>query len=243
MTSLTTRSPFLKRESGYHDAAKKKMAELLQAKFNSDHHSAWIEYPIVKGIGHTVLDEYIGEELISAQCVPQPYNDRQVPTYETCKSLGLTVVAVVDIAVPRKGLISEIWEITHSHPLTSEKVNTIDDALGRGYDQFHEIYEISTSWILGQDVDTLTLKGAYENAIHWSGYKSECTSKTCHVGCERIRQVEKERIEEWQRRPDYKRNSLSNFFGFKAKQRPSSSEAPAEEEVRAASAASSNTIP
>jgi hypothetical protein len=104
-------------------------------------------------------------EKISALPKTKQLHDDWVPTYETCKAAGLTVLAVVDVAVPYKGGIDEVWEVTYKHPLTREKVDILRKELG-----CTPIYEISAEWILNRDVNepqTETLSALYDDATKW----------------------------------------------------------------------------
>jgi len=110
------------------------------------------------------LYAYMGEK-ISALPKTKQLHDDWVPTYETCKDAGLTVLAVVDVAVPYKGNIDEVWEVTYKHPLTREKVDILRKELGPV-----EIYEISAEWILNRDVNepyAETKSALYDAATAW----------------------------------------------------------------------------
>jgi len=166
---------------------------------------AWVEYPVVKGVGAGLIDEchYLFEDLIlktfpfektlhitSAKTPAQEllanlseeldvhiaqkmgalpktkqlHND-WVPTYDTCKKAGVCVLAVVDVAVPYKGGIDEVWEVTYKHALTREKVDILRKELGPV-----DIYEISAEWILNRDVNepqAETLSALYDAATAW----------------------------------------------------------------------------
>lgn len=195
-----------RRESLMHHTAKYQLAKLLSERARKGNRSgAWMEYPIVKGVGSALIDEqtHLFEDLIletfpyektvritSARTPAQELlanlsqelraymggkmsglpktkqlHDDWVPTYETCKAAGLTVLAVVDVAVPYKGGIDEVWEVTYKHPLTREKVDILRKELGST-----PIYEISAEWILNRDVNeprAETLSALYDTATAW----------------------------------------------------------------------------
>ena len=193
-----------RRESLMHYTAKYQLAKLL-SKNAVNRSGAWVEYPVVKGVGAGLIDEYqnLFEDLIlktfpfektlhitSAKTPAQDLlaNLRQeldehirdkmgalpkteqlhndwVPTYDTCREAGLTVLAVVDVAVPYKGGINEVWDVTYKHPLTREKVDVLRKELGN-----IDIYEISAEWILNRDVNESleeTLSALYDAATAW----------------------------------------------------------------------------
>lgn len=110
------------------------------------------------------LDVHIREKMSALPKTKQVHND-WVPTYDTCREAGLTVLAVVDVAVPYKGSIDEVWEVTHKHPLTREKVDILRKELGPV-----DIYEVSAEWILNRDANepqAETKSALYDEATAW----------------------------------------------------------------------------
>jgi hypothetical protein len=194
----------IRRESLMHHTAKYQLAKLLWSGA-VNRSGAWVEYPIVKGVGAGLIDEHthlfedlilktfpfektlhitsaktpaqellanlsqelcahIREKMGALPKTKQLHND-WVPTYDTCREAGLTVLAVVDVAVPYKGGINEVWEVTYKHPLTREKVDILRKELGPV-----DIYEISAEWILNRDVNEPleeTVSALYDAATEW----------------------------------------------------------------------------
>jgi hypothetical protein len=110
------------------------------------------------------LYAHLQEKMSALPKTKQLHND-WVPTYDTCKKAGLTVLAVVDVIVPHKGHVNEVWEVTHKHPLTREKVDILRKELGH-----IDIYEISAEWILNRDVNeprAETLSALCDAATVW----------------------------------------------------------------------------
>lgn len=193
-------------ESLIHHTAKYQLAKLLSERARMGNRSgAWVEYPVVKGVGSALIDEqtHLFEELIletfpyektvritstrtpaqellanlsqeldahireKMDALPKTkqLHDDWVPTYATCREAGLCVLAVVDVAVPYKGSIDEVWEVTHKHPLTREKVDILRKELGPV-----DIYEISAEWIMNRDVNeprAETVSALYDAATAW----------------------------------------------------------------------------
>jgi hypothetical protein len=101
---------------------------------------------------HTCVDPHLS----LLPCVKQIEGSTNwCPPYSLCKYNGFYPVAVVDIVVPRKGLISEIWEIKRSNALSKEKLANLASALECNI----PVYEIDCDWILKQDIheDVFTL--------------------------------------------------------------------------------------
>lgn len=159
LTKRNVEMTFKLRESGIHDYAKQKVEDWINKDGVGD---AMLEYPIIPKWSTFVLDEMISCPRISCKHTTASYCKhtdgntwveqkcgRVVPTYDFCVKNGHIPVAVVDIAVQRKGTIYEIWEITYTHKLTKEKVNKIINAMGDV-----DIYEISAEWVMKQDVHT-----------------------------------------------------------------------------------------
>jgi len=161
-------------ETGTHDYAKRKIAEWLTATDSAiNRNGAWVDYPIISEI---LIDEYFStadlkryvpielydkyaskeDNLCIMQSIPKkfikylPGNLQDcgdwIPNIKFCQDFGINPVAIVDVIVPRKGCVSEIWEITNDIPLTQYKISQIR--------KFHHcpIYEISEKWIMKQDI-------------------------------------------------------------------------------------------
>ena len=155
------------KESGKHDYSKKLVAQILtNAGRVCNRKCAWQEYPIFTD---QLADEYLFEERYNVidnyskkytqkDCVQQLNKSEFVPTYDFCKRNGYNPVAVVDVACAWKGIISEIWEITNSNPLTREKVEKIVKVIG--YDV--EIYEINCDDVMKLDIYSSNL---YEDIV------------------------------------------------------------------------------
>ena len=147
------RKPFILKESGKHDYCKKLVAQILTNTGRvCNRECAWQEYPIFTD---QLADEYLFEErfdeidditLIAKytqkDTIYQLDDSEFVPSYDFCERNGYYPIAIVDVACAWKGLISEIWEITNSNPLTREKVEKIVKVIGYNV----EIYEIN--WML-----------------------------------------------------------------------------------------------
>lgn len=176
------------KESGIHDYAKVKIQEWTShMAIRGNRGGSWLEYPIIKNAfdaGLPLLDEYflfrydkngkignyntrccdeIPQKILEKYWTKQKGGD-YVPTYDYCVKMGEIPVAIVDVALPYKGGIYEIWEITYKNKLTQEKVDKIynivkDSAFGEP-----TLYEISAEWVIKQNIhdDFQTL---HENAI------------------------------------------------------------------------------
>lgn len=137
---------FQLKESGIHNYCKTLVANAVFCKV-ANRKCAWIEYPI---FDKTLADEFfLGEDSNNKEKFPkdrvtQLKDSEFVPTYEYCKDNGCIPVAVVDVACPYKGYISEIWEITNTNSLTKEKVRKIFNILGDDVN----IYEIHVKDIM-----------------------------------------------------------------------------------------------
>lgn len=142
-----------KQESYKHYHAKKILASWLRDKevfgnwaqlgdiawrSNRDgpYYGVFEEYPIVEGIGTNVWDErnwWEGEE----------YPIKTYPDYAWMKENYKGPFKIADIAVQHKGWISYIIEITHTNPLSEEKLEFYKDICPEA-----TIYEIPADWVL-----------------------------------------------------------------------------------------------
>lgn len=119
---------------------------------NNNRGEVWLEYPVgyykendynsINILFDEQWDECAGHKMIGEECVET--NNYPVPTYQECMGKGFNVVAVLDIAVQRKGCIYQGIEICHKNPVSDEKIKKLKD-MG-----LNSLVEIDADWVLNQ---------------------------------------------------------------------------------------------
>ena len=198
------------RECLIRDQAKRKIAEWCTPLAKDGNRSgAWMDYPIISKFGDMLLDEvfvsnearmyrqgYTCEsdtdshsrqlEQFHTQTLALPRvtqldgNTDWVPTFDTCLTHGYRPLSVVDVAVPYKGIIREVWIVDVTF-VSSEGILRQLDVL-RDHLPDATVYVIDASWVLQLQQDTnLPLEGARDAAILRAkiGYKPKERSLRC----------------------------------------------------------------
>jgi hypothetical protein len=138
---------FIENESNAHKCAKKLLVEWLKEDekyFNWDGDGVFEEYPLVDVFKKYNMGDAIGfnYDLGDNRC---SYYEKKVPTYEKCIQYGEVPIAILDVAVVKKGCIVYGFEVCHKNPVSEskkEKLRTHFSKCGL------TIYEIQASDIL-----------------------------------------------------------------------------------------------
>lgn len=93
--------------------------------------------------------------------IPQLFDGNFVPTFELCKELKLEPYMKVDIVIPHKGDIVEIWMLEVKDNSIDKMV--INQLLKHTEYIYYSIYIINVNWVLEQD-NNLSQEDFYNNA-------------------------------------------------------------------------------
>ena len=171
------------RESGLHFYAKYMLARMLDKIHEGDNCFHVVEYPIIEGLDYQAFDEFysIRKKDKAVVSIDQDTLDREPDKYESVGRIyphtkdhtnetifnnfkmpklknyidgGITVKYFVDVAQIWKGTLNKCFEVKNKNPVATEKL----DYLGNIECLNQDIYEISSRYILGFDIDKPNLK-------------------------------------------------------------------------------------
>jgi hypothetical protein len=171
------------RESGLHFYAKYMLARMLDKIHEGDNCFHVVEYPIIEGLDYQAFDEFyyirkkdkavvdVGYDVAHKE--PDKYesvgriyphtkdhtnetifNNFKMPKLKNYIDGGIKVKYFVDVAQIWKGTLNKCFEVKNKNPVATEKL----DYLGNIECLNQDIYEISSRYILGFDIDNPNLK-------------------------------------------------------------------------------------